>query len=158
MQKFRSLLVVLSLISAPSWASQYAIQLEASKVPKLERYRSLSAFGSLYTEAAGNGYIRTRLGPYQSRGEALEVLDQVHSAGYRDAIITPQTGQKKTIAALPANPGKHRYDIESFDVKTLKEWKMLSPEQQKNLVYLDGALHVKSGNEFVPLYEVISKQ
>ena len=35
---------------------------------------------------------------------------------------------------------------------------MLTPEQQANLVYLDGVLHVKNGNKFIPLDEITGKK
>jgi hypothetical protein len=48
--------------------------------------------------------------------------------------------------------------MENFDVRTLKEWKLLTKEQQANLVYLDGKLHVKNGNDFIPLEEIIGRK
>jgi hypothetical protein len=35
---------------------------------------------------------------------------------------------------------------------------MLTPEQQANLVYLDGMLHVKDGNQFIPLNEITGQK
>lgn len=148
------LLLLLTLISGHCIADQYAIQLEASKAPRLERFESLSKLGTLYTEAAGNGYIRTRIGPYESKKLALDVLNEVHAAGYTAAIITQQ---KNSYEILPS-VSSQQFDIQSFDVKTLKEWSMLTQEQQSNLVYLDGVLHVKNGNRFIPLSDIISQE
>lgn len=144
------------LFSLSSFASQYAVQLEASKSPDIGRYESLSAYGKLYTIAADNGYTRTRLGPYASKTKALEVLDNVRAAGFTDAFIAKQQSGTKSTANQSVTT-KGQFDIETFDVKTLKEWKMLTPEQQANLVYLDGKLHVKNGNEFTPLNEIIGQ-
>lgn len=156
MKKHYELLILLPLITGQAWASQYAVQLEASKTPQPEKFSTLSIHGNVYTEAASNGYIRTRLGPYNSKGRALEVLNEVHQAGYPNAIIAKhQSNSSTTITpAITSKSAKHKYDIENFDVKTLEEWKMLTPEQQNNLVYLDGKLHVKNGDSFIPLSEI----
>ena len=156
MKKILMLLILITapaLVTVPAIASQYAVQLEASKSPDLNRYQALSVHGSLYTVAASNGYTRTRLGPYENKSKALDVLDKVKAAGYADAFIAKQQNNDIT-ASVASHPVKRQYDIENFDVKTLKEWKMLTPEQQANLVYLDGKLHVKNGNKFTPLHEI----
>ena len=156
MKKILMLLTLVTapaLITVPAMASQYAVQLEASKSPDLGRYQALSAHGNLYTVAASNGYTRTRLGPYENKNIALDVLDKVKAAGYADAFIAKQQSSDIT-SSVALHPAKRQYDIENFDVKTLKEWKMLTPEQQANLVYLDGKLHVKSGNKFTPLHKI----
>ena len=126
-------------------ADQYTIQLEASKSPDLTRYAHLGEYGNLYKVNAGKGFVRIRLGPYVNKHVSLDMLDKVQAAGHADAFITNYLGD---------GSGK-RNDIENFDVRTLKEWKLLTPEQQTNLVYLDGALHVKNGSDFTPLYETI---
>lgn len=147
-----------ALVAAPSWASQYAIQLEASKSPNLNRYEDLSIHGKLYTVAANKGYTRIRLGPFENKNSALNALEKVHAAGYSNAFIATYHGNDITASAADSNTAQRRYDIENFDVKTLKEWNMLSPEQQANLVYLDGELHVKNGDKFTPLDEITGKK
>jgi hypothetical protein len=148
-------LTLLLFVTGQAMAGQYAVQLEASRSPSLAKFQELSAYGRLYTETTEQGYIRKRMGPYENRIEALDVLKQVHAAGYKDAIITRQQGSSAA-SSHAVNTPNYAYDIEKFDVKTLKEWKLLTPEQQKNLVYLDGKLHIKSGDQFTPLNEVIS--
>lgn len=157
----KKILILLTLITGSAWASQYAVQLEASKSPSLDRYKDLSEYGRLYTVAANNGYTRTRLGPYENKSKALDVLDKVQAAGYTDAFIAKQQNGDTTpsvSSSVKSHTSKRQYDIENFDVKTLKEWKMLTPEQQANLVYLDGILHVKNGNKFIPLDEITGKK
>ena len=146
--------ILLSLVTGETWASQYAIQLEASKSPYLERFEVLSNYGSLYTETADNGYIRTRLGPYESKRKTLDTLRYVHEEGFTDAIIVKHRGNIITQPASSSRTIKRQSDFENIDVKTLKEWNMLTPEQQKKLVYLDGELHVKDGDNFIPLDEI----
>lgn len=157
MNKHYKLLILFPFVTGQAWASQYAVQLEASRSPQPEQFNTLSIHGNIYTEAANNGYIRTRLGPYGSKSRALEVLNEVHQAGFPNAIIAKHQGNEMSSPAVITNSSKHKYDVENFDVKTLKEWKMLTPEQQKNLVYLDGMLHVKNGDRFIPLREIIKQ-
>lgn len=156
MKKYR-ILILLALVTGKCWAEQYAVQIEASKSPHLQRYESLKVHGNLYTEKASNGYIRTRLGPYENKNRALDILKEVHAAGYNNAIITVQKSNNITSLSGLTKPTKHQYEIENLDVKTLKEWKMLTAEQQANLVYLDGELHVKNGDKFMPLVEIIKQ-
>ena len=79
----------------------------------------------------------------------------MHQAGFPNAIIAKHQNNGATPPpSIMSKSAKHQYDIENFDVKTLKEWKMLTPEQQNNLVYLDGKLHVKNGDSFIPLSEI----
>ena len=84
------------------------------------------------------------------------MLNEVHQAGFTNAIIAKHQGGKITSPTVTTPTStKHQYNIENFDVKTLNEWKMLTPEQQKNLVYLDGELHVKNGDDFIPLSQMV---
>ena len=145
-------------------AGQYTIQLEASTSPDLNRYAHLGEYGDLYNSKVGKNLVRTRLGPFVDKHVALGVLEEVQTAGHADAFITrylgdgavmpnESTNMKNTASTIT----RKRNSIENFDVKTLKEWKLLTTEQQSNLVYLDGSLHVKNGSDFTPLYEVIRK-
>ena len=156
MKKYR-ILILLTLVTAKGWAEQYAVQIEASKSPQLQHYEALKVHGNLYTGKASNGYIWTRLGSYENKSRALDILKEVHAAGYNNAIITVQKSNNITSLSGLSKPTKHQYEIENFDVKTLKEWKMLTADQQANLVYLDGELHVKNGDKFIPLVEIIKQ-
>ena len=149
-------LVLLMLVTGQGVAGQFAIQLEASRSPGLDQFQALSRFGRLYTETAQSGYIRTRLGPFANKAMALDVLQKVHAEGFTKAIVARHQDNANAALPAPAIAPNHRHDIDSFDVKTLKEWNLLTSQQQKNLVYLDGELHIKNGDEFTPLDEVIS--
>lgn len=158
MKKHYKILALLIIVAGPVSAGQYAVQLEASKSPQLERYKQLSVHGELYTVAADNGYIRTRLGPYDSKAAALAVLEQVHEAGYADAFLAKyNSGGITAGSSVASSASRHQYDVENFDVRSLPEWGNLTPEQQSNIVYLDGVLHVKNGDEFIPMEELVSQ-
>ena len=146
-------------------AGQHTIQLEASKSPDLSRYAHLAEYGNLYKVNAGKGFVRTRLGPFVNKHVALDMLEKVQTAGHDDAFITKYLGDGSImsddlteIKDTSSHMAGKRNDIENFDVRTLKEWRLLTSEQQANLVYLDGALHVKNGSDFTPLYEIIRKK
>ena len=148
MKKTILLFVLTYLCSTSLLASDYAIQLESSKNPQLSRFKQVATLGKLYTEPYKNGYIRTRLGLYNSKAQALKILESVHHAGFSDAFIVYE---KDAVASSKHTAVKAQHDMDSFDVKTLPEWAELTPEQQKNIVYLDGVLHIKNGNHFTPL-------
>jgi len=143
--------------TAPSGASQFAIQLEASKSPSLQSYQALNKHNNLYKMPIDNGYIRIRMGPYESRKLAQSALEKIHEAGHRDAFITTYSNADTKQSLDTSMAVKKQHEIETFDVKTMKEWKMLTAEQQANLVYLDGKLHIKNGRQFTPLSDIISK-
>lgn len=132
-------------------AGQYAIQLESSTSPDLTRYSHLKKYGNLYKVNADRGFVRTRLGPFINKQTTLDILEKVRVVGPNDAFITNYMGN---VSARTIDP-KTTNDIENFDVRTMNEWRLLTPEQQANLVYLDGALHVKKGSIFTPLNEVV---
>ena len=156
MKKYYKILTLLTIVTGSASASQYAVQLEASKTPQLARFEHLGTHGELYTVAADNGYIRTRLGPYEQKSDAMTVLAQVHNAGFTQAFVAKEQNQsnKTTHSSSNTHSYKNRHNIESVDVKALPAWQKLSTEQQNNVVYLDGALHVKDGNVFTPLSEI----
>ena len=156
----KKLLILTLLVTAPVTAGEYAVQLEASKNPDLSRYQTLHEYGNLYTISADNGYIRTRLGPYKNKSTALEILEKVHAAGFNDAYVAKKQNAASTVSKTSISSSMRRSEnsIESFDVTTIEGWETLTPEQQANVVYLDGTLHVKSGELFTPVTEVISNK
>lgn len=154
MKKHCGVLILLALFTQQGWAGQYAVQLEASRTARMSHFEPLRVHGNLYTESSDNGYIRTRLGPYENKNIALDILKDVRAAGYTDAFITRHHGNTDKSLSSSSYSSIHKYDIDNFDVKSLKEWKLLSPEQQANLVYLDGVLHVKNGDNFTSLDEI----
>lgn len=157
MKKYCRLSVLLTAAASHCFANEYAVQLEASKSPNLKNYQALSVHGNLYTSAAGNGYIRVRLGPYENKKEALSVLSNLHAEGYTTAFVAEQSNNEASVAPITAGSTKQGHNIDSFDVRTLKEWHMLTKEQQSNLVYLDGELHIKNGDLFIPLKEAANQ-
>jgi len=152
MKKLYLTLGLLMCFASQTNADTYAIQLTASKTPQLASFVQLEELGNLYTTAAGNGFIRTRLGPYPNKQIALETLAKVHTAGYSTAFLA------NYIAGENSNPGMTTENSSStYGLQGSSEWQMLSAEQQANVVNLDGTLHIKNGDEFTPLSTFMNK-
>ncbi len=152
MKKLYFILALLMCFTSQTYAGTYAIQLAASKTPELATFASLEEFGNLYTTDAGNGLIRTRLGPYLSKQTALEALTKVHAAGHSTAFLANAgsddmgSGTSMTFENTSSN-----YQQDSTELQGLSE------EQQANVVNLDGTLHIKNGDDFIPLSEFVNK-
>ena len=157
MKTYLKLVALLSFIPAQGLAGDYAVQLEASKLPDVKRYEALRVHGNLYLTAGDNGYTRTRLGPYEHKDEALDVLQKVRAAGYADAFLAEQQPGDGSSSSTRIGANSQPDDIEHLDVSASKEWKMLTPDQQANLVYLDGVPHIKDGERFIPLDVVLAE-
>lgn len=148
-------LLTIALFTSQVYANEYAIQLEASKAPELSRYQQLDTLGQLYTTPTGTGYTRARLGPFSNKEDALDALNKVHAAGYQDAFLAKENRDNET-QSLSSNPvSSNPEDIYNFDVKTLPVWQKLTTQQRENLVYLDGKLHIKNGDDFTPIENIV---
>ncbi len=148
MKKLYLTLGLLMCFASQIHAGQFAIQLTASKTPQLAPFMQLEEFGNLYTTDAGNGFIRTRLGTFSGKQAALEALAKVHAAGHSNAFLV---NADSDTGAIVENSSPTNYLQDST------KWQMLSAEQQANVVNLDGTLHVKNGDDFIPLSEFINK-
>ena len=146
MKKLYLTLALLMCFTSQIHAKSYAIQLAASKSPQLETFAHLEKFGTLYITDAGNGLVRTRLGPFSDKKTALDALGKVHAAGHPTAILT------KADSDTGMATGNSASSSTTHSVYSSHKWNSLTAEQQSNTVILDGVLHLKNGNEFTPLY------
>ena len=164
MKKIISLLLLLTA----SWitladSTHFSVQVAATKNPDLARFREVTEFGSLYTEETGEGLIRVKVGSYASRAEAEQALSGVQARGFTGAFITSATGQS---ASLPDNttPSSETitHEVASNEIlpepeenqvtpEQLPAWSRLTEDQKRDVVYLDGVLHLRRNGEFIPL-------
>lgn len=165
MKKIISLLLLLTaswITSADS--THFSVQVVATENPDLGHFREVTEFGSLYTEKTGEGLVRVKVGLYPSRGEAEQALRGVQAKGFSGAFITPATEQPATLPAdgnigsstLVTNeitPDETLLQSESSQIipEQLPAWGRLTEEQKRNVVYLDGVLHLRKNGEFIPL-------
>jgi hypothetical protein len=152
MKKLYLTLALLMCFASQIHAGEFAIQLTASKTPQLAPFTQLEEFGNLYTTDAGNGFIRTRLGTFSGKQAALEALTKIHAAGYKTAfLVNADSTDMNSGTSMTAENTSSTYLQDST------EWQGLTAEQQANVVNLDGTLHIKSGDNFIPLSEFVNK-
>jgi len=124
----------------------YDIQLGAYKRYVEDNFIHLEQYGSLYTKNTKRGLTRVRIGHYESQSEARKALKQIQASGFRDAfMVTSVTDSADSTADLAAETYSRP--------ETMPIWQQLSDEQRRNVVYLDGVLYIKEGNDFISLSE-----
>lgn len=152
MKKLYLTLSLLMCFTSQIHARDYAIQLAASKSPQLDKFTELEEFGNLYITDAGNGFIRTRLGPFSDKQMTLEILNKVKAAGYPNAFLAIEKN-----AAIENSATSSTYTGSTHIMQNAPEWNSLTPEQQANVVKLDGTFQIKDGNNFIPLSEFVKR-
>ncbi len=145
-----------------AWAERYTIQIGAFSTPSERFAEAARREGSLYYTPRAGGMVALSLGRYDSFASAQDELarlqDLYPNAYVRradpDAALRWPTGAADVIATAsgdaPARDPKPTRDASSTDDAILAT---LSEAERKNVVYLDGKLHVKEGNRFTPLRE-----
>ncbi len=135
----------------------FDVQIGAFRNPDPTSLKVPASVGELRAMASSDGLTRFLVGPFASKSEAARARDELRSIGYKGAFIRATedaTGASTPIAAKPGSaPGK---DIKNSDVVSpsksdLELLSSLSYEERSNVVYLDGRLHKKVGETFVPL-------
>lgn len=155
MKKHYKFLGLLLLITSQVSAEQYVVHLDTSKSPDLKNFEELSIYGDLYTVEDSNGLTTTLLGPYEGKQAAKETLDEVHVAGHYAAYVSEF--KSTDVSSVISDKAKHQYSIANFDVKrllegeTLAQWNTLTQDQQASITYLNGALQILDGDDYVAL-------
>jgi len=143
------ILLVFSSLNVLADNSLYSIQIAAVKHTTLGFYERVTGFDSLYEENSSAGFKKIKLGPYSSREDAEKSLEMVKNKGFSDAFISLYTTQ---LNGVSKNKQLDRF-VGSVAPNTLPVWSRLTEEQRKNVVYLDGVLHVREGDDFKPISE-----
>lgn len=150
--KFKLFFILLLSVSFNSFADahRFSIQILASESPDIEALRASGGFDELYTEETGFGLTRVKVGAYSSRGEAERDLSNVKEKGFPDAFITSSSNQKSA-QVMTSVPTPLSSNSSPLSHQQSPGWSKLTEEQKRNIVYLDGELHLHEGDEFIPL-------
>lgn len=143
--KFKLFFLLLFVISYNSFAgaAMFSIQILASQSPDITALKASSGLDDVYTEETGFGLTRVKVGAYNNRDEAELDLESIQSNGFPDAFITSYKGQQSAVSApTPSRPLSHMKS---------PAWSRLTEEQKRNVVYLDGVLHLHEDDKFIPL-------
>ena len=141
---------ILLIFTAAVYAESYYVQLGAYRDPSNANLSSTGSLGQLEQRAGAGGLTRIRIINIESKTAASEVLVQAKEQGFSDAYIGERSSRgnsNKTASnsmSIPAYSGPSDRRISAARDK-------VSPEQYGNIVYLDGKLVLKEGNEFRPL-------
>lgn len=150
--KFKIILPLLLSVSFNSFADKhiFSIQILASENPDITSLKSSTGITDIYTEKTKSGLMRVKVGSYNSRIDANQDLNNIKSKGFPDAFVTTYNGNKSTVSSkdhhehTPAN--KHSHSTQESPALA-----KLTADQKRNVVYLDGVLHLHENGTFTPL-------
>ena len=137
---FFSSLISVSLSHADA---NYTVQVGAYGAVDTQEINKLESYGVVNTRQVGS-LTRVAVGETADLAEAQTLLAQLQSAGYSDAFIRRTSGQSEVTSAHHHSHGSHSHSHSELLDK-------LSDEERRLAVYLDGKLHLKRGNEFIPV-------
>ena len=143
MKKFitLALLLIISMAcitQADQHSSSYRVQIAIYKNLPEDFVASAEKFGSVHTSQAGE-LTRVSVGSFSNRSEAQDLLSQLKQAGYEDAFIS-QTGSRMTNTQHQESPSSE-----------MAKFRNLSDAEKDRAVFVDGKLHLKEGNRFIPI-------
>ncbi|MBT8139375.1 MAG: SPOR domain-containing protein [Gammaproteobacteria bacterium] len=127
----------------------YSVQIGAFASPAAGLQESLSQFGTVSIDRHG-GLSRFLVGQFNERGDAELLRDELRREGYDDAFVR---ARGKASAAATVTSQHHSHTNSGQSEADHARIHALSPEQRENVVYLDGVLHIKQGDSFIPLPE-----
>lgn len=144
-------------------SSYYSIQVISAQSPNLSDYNKLSEFGSIYTEHTRGSAVRVKVGSYFKRENAEIALRKIRERGFPDAFISAYSEKTRPLPKKLSRPLpilEEISDTEKLKTPKLEKkpsplsppmWSKLTPEQKRNVVYLDGILHLRVNDDFIPL-------
>jgi len=138
-------------------ADNFGIQIGAYKNLSEEALERANALGDLQTVQSGN-FTRVLVGSYSSRKDAQAQLSSIQAKGYTDAFVTTINRSSSTQAHSHAVSASHNSShVSSGHGHTHlpnhinSKLSGLSNEELSKAVILDGKLHFKEGDRFIPV-------
>ncbi|MDW3095350.1 MAG: SPOR domain-containing protein [Gammaproteobacteria bacterium] len=122
--------------------STYSIQIGAYKNPPENLIKRVEKFGVIHTSKFGD-ITRVNVGSFKSRSKAQEFLLNIQEAGYQDAFIS----RLNMISATSNLQETHQSDSTS----EMTKFRNLSNTDKDKAVFINGKLHLKEDNKFIPV-------
>lgn len=150
----RALLLLTLAVSGVAYADSFNVQIGAYRNPDVIGIEVPATIGEIQRSKGPDGLTRLMVGPFASRDAAEKAQDELKAAGFGGAFIratldaSMATARSQTKSAAPRVAVKHESGAAQRDLDILAG---LSAEERRDLVYLDGRLHRKVGDEFIPL-------
>ncbi|MEM8745048.1 MAG: SPOR domain-containing protein [Pseudomonadota bacterium] len=144
-------------------ADSFDVQIGAFRNPDATNIKLPASVGELRRTSGPGGLTRFVVGPYDSRAAAATALATLKSAGFDGAFIRTSESSTGTVQvnastrgslSTPSSETRGQSDkdpatgISQSDLDRLMK---LSEEERRDVVLLDGKLHRKVGDEFIPL-------
>ncbi len=168
------LLVVLGLFGtqySQLLYADYTVQIGAFSKPSDAFAAPARSIGQVNTTATSNGITIFTVGDFDTMTSAKDALDSLRN-DYPDAFVRNIPGSRKPVAAsrpaeptttgmatpTPTEPKTRRLTATQGSSEDSQLWNSLTDDERKRVVYLDGVLHLKQGERFVPLAEYRREQ
>lgn len=148
----RLLTTSLFIVSSASNADHLSIQVASLTQSNPIFLKEMEAFGKVQTISSGN-FTRVLVGNYHDQNSANQALERLVQRGLNDAFITKLTANTEhphshdQEHSLSAENHGHTHLPDQINQKIAE----LTPEQREKVVLLDGKLHLKEGDQFIPL-------
>lgn len=163
MRKHFTLLLSAFLISPNVIADKYTIQVGAYRESTDHILAQAHSLGEVSTRASGT-LTFVSIGKYESRDSANADLYRIQTGGFSDAFVRriPRNAREQTASINTSKIShSHGHDSESHShgdeshehlpEPIQRKLDKLTDEEKKNAVILDGKLHIKRGNDFIPI-------
>ena len=138
-------------------AAEFTIQVGAFKNPSQAFAEEVRQYGEVNSAQNGRGITIFTLGRYGSKGEAQADLARIQDA-YPGAYVRnmPSSARTPNLAESSAAPSTAKASkatsiVSSTSTPEAALWESLTDAERRRVVYLDGVLHLKQGENFVPL-------
>jgi hypothetical protein len=143
----------------PAMAGNYGVQVGVFRNVSSEFIQELEAFDAV-TTVQREGLTRVIVGDFDTISDANIRLEELQNAGFSDAFVR-NTGKARAQSSshISTNTSTNEQSSQSQDDSELPhyspseqaKWDSLSPSQQLNAVLLNGKLHLKQGDKFIPI-------
>ncbi len=141
--------------SATTNAAEYTIQVGAFKNPSQSYAENLRSYGEVNSSQSSSGVTVFTVGRYSSVDEAKSDLNRIAS-DYPGAFVRnlPSSASSTGNISSTRSPAPSKAATQSSrKTPDTQLWESLSESERRRVVYLDGVLHLKQGDQFVPLAE-----
>lgn len=152
MRKFL-LPLCLTMVSHAAAQDRYVVQVGAYEHERPELLQTLESYGEPVTVRVADDLVRVAVGYYPTVADAQETLLSLQDAGFPDAFVRERQGQFAALNVSNDVVETAPLTVYSRNAQMSANEKLdsLSKEERDNVVLLDGRLHIKNGNEFIPL-------
>jgi len=153
MRIIRTITLLSGLIPLVANAGSYTVQIGTYRNPDhtVIEDRMPEDIGEIRTATTASGLTEFLVGSFGTFSEAEDALERLQGAGFDDAFVRRQgdspRGSGGTVTDEESNlPQDDRALLSS-----------LSEEERRSVVYLDGRLHRKIGDQFIPLESALDQ-